>query len=67
MLFDCLICLIVFVRLVSNVRRSRVGSNDAEFDDDPADSDYVEEQVEEFEGKSYHPLLDHVEPRFSQT
>ena len=67
MLFDCLFCLFAFIRLVSNVRRSRVGSNDAEFDDDPADPDYVEEQVEEFEGKSYRPLLDHVEPRFSQT
>ena len=65
MLFDCLTCLFVFVRLVSNVRCSRVGSNDAEFDDDPEDPDYVEDQVEEFEGKSYHPLLDHVEPSFS--
>ena len=49
----------MFVRLVSNVRRSRVGSNDAEFDDDLEDPDYVEDQVEEFEGKSYRPLLDH--------
>ena len=49
---------------VSNVRHSRVGSNDAEFYDDPEDPDYVEEPVEEFEGKSYCPLLDHVEPRF---
>ena len=65
MLFDCLICLIVFVRLVSNVRRSRVGSNDAEFDDDPEDPDYVEDQVQEFDDKSYRPLLDHVEPIFS--
>ena len=65
MLFVCLFCLIAFVRVVSNVRRSCVGSNDAEFDDDPADPDYVEEEVEEFEGKSYRPLLDHVEPRFS--
>ena len=54
----------MFVRLVSNVRRSRVGSNDAEFDNDPEDPDYVEDQVEEFEGKSYCPLLDHVEPSF---
>ena len=52
---------------VSNVRHSRVGSNDAEFYDDPEDPDYVEDQVEEFEGKSYRPLLDPVEPRFSQT
>ena len=58
-MFDCLICLFAFVRLVSNVRHSRVGSNDAEFDDDPGDPDYVEDQVEEFEGKSYHPFLDH--------
>ena len=65
MLFDCLFCLIAFVRVVSNVRRSRVGSNDAEFDDDPEDPDYVEDQVQEFDGKSYRPLLDHVEPIFS--
>ena len=57
----------MFVRLVSNVRCSRVGSNDAEFNDYPEDPDYVEDQVEEFEGKSYRPLLDQVEPRFSQT
>ena len=55
----------MFVRLVSNVRRSRIGSNDAEFDDDPEDPNYVEDQVEEFEGKFYRPLLDHVEPSFS--
>ena len=42
----------MFVRVVSNVRCSCVGSNDTEFDDDPEDPDYVEEQVEEFEGKS---------------
>ena len=65
MLFVCLFCLFAFVRLVSNVRRSRIGSNDAEFDDDPEDPDYVEDQVEEFEGKSYRPLLDLVEPSFS--
>ena len=65
MLFDCLFCLFAFIRLVSNVRRSRVGSNDAEFDDDLEDLDYVEDQVEEFEGKSYRPVFDHVEPRFS--
>ena len=67
MLFVCLFCLFAFVWLVSNVRRSRVGSNDAEFNDDPEDPDYVEDQVEEFEGKSYRPLLDHVEPSFSWT
>ena len=65
MLFVCMFYLFAFVRLVSNVRRSRIGSNDAEFDDDPEDPDYVEDQVEEFEAKSYRPLLDHVEPRFS--
>ena len=59
MLFDLLFCLFAFVRLVSNVRRSRVGSNDAEFDDNPEDPDYVEDQVEEFEDMSYRPLLDH--------
>ena len=67
MLFVCLFCLFAFVWLVSNVRRSHVGSNDAEFNDDPEDPDYVEDQVEEFEGKSYRPLLDHVEPSFSWT
>ena len=67
MLFVCLFCLFAFVRLVSNVWRSHVGSNDAEFDADPENPDYVEDQVEEFEGKSYRPLLDHVEPSFSWT
>ena len=65
MLIDCLFYLFAFVRLVSNVRRSRVGSNDDAFHDDIEDPDYVEDQVEEFEGKSYSPLLDHVEPKFS--
>ena len=64
MLFDCLFCLIVFVRVVSNVRRSRVGSNDAEFDGDPEDPDYMEDQVEEFEGKSYRPSLIILNPNF---
>ena len=59
-----LICLIAFVRVVCNVRRSRVGSNDAEFDDDPEDLDYVEDQVEEFEGKSYRPSLIILNPDF---
>ena len=49
---------------VSNVRRSRVGSNDAEFDDDTEDPDYVEEPVKEFEGKSYHPSLNMLNPVF---
>ena len=57
MLFVCLFCLIAFIRVVSNVRRSRVGPNDAEFDDDPEDSDYVEDQVKEFDGNSYRPSL----------
>ena len=65
MLFVCLFCLIAFIRVVSNVRRSRVGPNVAEFDDDPEDPNYVEDQVKEFEGKSYRPHLDHVEPSFS--
>ena len=47
-------------------RRTRVGSNDDEFDDDPEDPDYKEEPDNEPEGKSYRPLLDHVEPRFLQ-
>ena len=36
-------------------QRSCLGSNNTEFDDDPEDPDYVEDQVEEFEGKSYRP------------
>ena len=48
-------------------RRSRVGSNDAEFDDDPEDLDYVEDQVEEFEDMSYRPLLDHDWSQLSWT
>ena len=56
----------MFVRTVSNVWRPYVGSSDAAFDNDLEDPDY-EEPVEEFEGKSYRPLLDHVEPRFPQT
>ena len=67
MLFDCLFCLFAFIRLVSNVRRSRVGSNDAKFDDDTEDPDYVEDQVEEFEGKSYRPSLIMLNPEFLQT
>ena len=64
MLFVCLFCLIAFIRVVSNVRRSRVGPNDAEFDDDPEDPDYVEDQVKEFEGKSYRPSLIMLNPVF---
>ena len=64
MIKPCLICLIAFVRVVSNVRRSRVGSNDAKFDDDTEDPDYVEDQVEEFEGKSYRPSLIMSNPDF---
>ena len=54
----------IWVLQVSNVRRSRVGSNDAEFDDDTEDPDYVEDQVEEFEGKSYRPSLIMLNPEF---
>ena len=64
MLFDCLIYLFVFIRLVSNVRRTCVGSNDDTFADDPEDPDYVEEPVEEFEGKSYRPSLIMLNPDF---
>ena len=64
MLFVCLFYLIAFIRVVSNVRRSRVGPNDAEFDDDPEDPDYVEDQVDEFEGKSYRPSLIMLNPDF---
>jgi hypothetical protein len=64
MLFVCLFCLIAFIRVVSSVRRSRVGPNDAEFDDDPEDLDYVEDQVKEFEGKSYRPSLIMLNPDF---
>ena len=43
-----------------------LGLNDDAYDD-PEDPDYEEELVDEPEDKSYHPLLDHVEPSFSQT
>ena len=62
-----LVRLITFVRAVSNIRRTCVGLNDDAFGDNLEDPDYEEDLVEEFEGKSYRPLLDHVEPRFSQT
>ena len=56
-----LVCLIALVTF----RRLRVDSNDDDaFDDDPEDPNYKEDPVEEFEGKSYRPLLDHVEPSF---
>ena len=55
-----LVCLIALVTF----RRSRVGSNDDAFDDDPEDPDYVEEPDEGFEGKFHHSLLDYIEPRF---
>ena len=45
-------------------QRSRIDSNDDAFGDDLEDPDYEEDLVEEFEGKSYRPLLDHVEPSF---
>ena len=59
-----LVRLIAFVRAVSNVRRTCVGSNDDAFADDPEDPDYVEEPVEEFEGKSYRPSLIMLNPVF---
>ena len=34
--------------------------------DDLEDPDYEEELIDEPEGKSYRPLLDHVEPSFSK-
>ena len=43
-----------------------LGLNDDAYDD-PEDPDYEEEFIDEPEGKSYRPLLDHVEPRFSWT
>ena len=56
-MFVCLIALVTF-------RRSRVDSNDDAFGDDLEDPDYEEDPDEEFEGKSYRPLLDHVETSF---
>ena len=43
-----------------------LGLNDDAYDDDPEDPDYEEEPVDEPEGKSYRPLLDHVEPSFAK-
>ena len=57
-----LVCLIALVTF----RRSRVDSNDDAFGDNLEDPDYEEDLVEEFEGKSYRPLLDHVEPSFAK-
>ena len=64
MSFVCLFCLIAFIWVVSNVRRSRVGPNDTEFDDNPEDPDYVEDQVKEFDGNSYCPSLIMLNPDF---
>ena len=52
-----LVRLFIFVRAISNIRRTCVGSNDDAFADDLEDPDYVEEPVKEFEGKSYRPSL----------
>ena len=50
---------------VSNVLDVRtLGLNDDAYDDDPEDPDYEEEPIDELEGKSYRPILDHVEPSF---
>ena len=54
------------MRAVSNVLDVRtLGLNDDAYDD-PKDPDYEEELINKPEGKSYHPLLDHVEPSFSK-
>ena len=58
-------CVLVCLSALVTFRRTRVGSNDDEFDDDLEDPDYKEEPDNEPEGKSYSPLLDHVEPSFS--
>ena len=51
---------------VSNVFDVRtLGLNDDAYDN-PEDQDYEEELLDEPEGKSYRPLLDHVEPSFSE-
>ena len=56
-----LVCLIALVM----IRRTCVDSNDDAFGDDPEDSDYEEEPVEEFEGKSYRPSLIMLNPDFA--
>ena len=49
---------------VSNIFDVRtLGLNDDAYDE-PEDPDYEEELIDEPEGKSYRPLLDHVEPSF---
>ena len=59
--------LLVFLSAVSDVLDVRtLGLNDDAYDNDPEDPNYEEEPVDELEGKSYHPLLDHVEPSFSK-
>ena len=63
-MFVCLLCLNAIVRTVSDILDVRtLGLNDDAYDD-PEDPDYEEELIDEPEGKSYRPLLDHVEPRF---
>ena len=42
-----------------------LGLNDDAYDD-PEDPDYEEELIDESEGKSYRPLLDHGEPSLSK-
>ena len=51
---------------VSNVYNVRtLGLND-DANDDPEDPDYEEELLDELEGKFHRPLLDHIEPSFSE-
>ena len=60
--------MLVFLSAVSDVLDVRtLGLNDDAYDDDPEDHlNYEEEPIDELEGKSYQPLLDHVEPSFSK-
>jgi len=61
------VCLLAIVNDVSNVFDVRMlGLNDDVYDDDPENPDYEEEPVDKPEGKSYRPLLDHVEPSFAK-
>ena len=46
-------------------RRTRVGLNDDEFDNDPEDPACKKDPVDEFEGKSYCPLLIMLNPVFA--
>ena len=60
------VCLLAFVRAVSNVLDVRtLGLNDDAYDD-PEDPNYEEELLNEPEGKSYRPILDHAEPSFTK-